>query len=496
MRRSAGILMPISSLPSPYGIGTMGQAARDFIDFLAQTKQTYWQILPIGPTGYGNSPYSSFSSYAGNPYFIDLDLLEQKGYLKKEEFVSIPWATDPETVDYGTLYTYRQGVLRKAVKRMLEKENDAFQAFTEKEAYWLTDYALYMTIKTLQGQTSIEQWPKPYRLREQAALDAIRQDHAEDILFWQGVQYLFYQQWQDLKQYAHDHGIQIIGDLPIYAARDSVDVWADPDQFLLDDNGIPKQVAGVPPDGFSADGQRWGNPIYNWEFMKETNYQWWIDRIRQQLRFYDVLRIDHFRGFESYYAIEAGQTDARSGTWYKGPGIDLFHAIDKQLGHPDIIAEDLGYLTEDVKQMLEQTGYPGMRVLLFGFDPRDTGSGYLPHCYIRNSIAYAGTHDNETIMGWMESAPQEYRDHAIEYLHLSEQEGYHWGMIRAVYMSVSDVAIIQFADLLGLDNKARINTPSTVGQNWVWRYKQKTYDQKLVDKLARWMHLYGRASDS
>lgn len=484
--------MPISSLPSPYGIGTMGEAARKFVDFLAAGGQSCWQILPVGPTSYGDSPYQSFSSYAGNPYFIDLDQLARQGLLEAEEYRNLNWGDDPASVDYGLLYQNRYPVLRRACARLLDKEREAFEVFCREEAEWLEDYALFMALKGRYGGASWFQWPAPERLREPDAVEAARHALAGEMKFWKGVQYLFFQQWSALKEYANGKGVSIIGDLPIYVAGDSADVWSDPDQFQLDDQGSPTEVAGCPPDGFSADGQLWGNPLFDWEKMKEDGYRWWLRRVAAQFRIYDTLRIDHFRGFEAYYAIPAGDDTAKNGRWRPGPGMDFFRRVNETLGDKDIIAEDLGFLTEGVRQLLRDTGYPGMKVLEFAFDSRDTGSDYLPHCYTPHCVVYAGTHDNDTIQGWMENAPRKDVAFAKEYLRLTTREGYHWGMMRGAWASVADLAVMQMQDVLGLGSEARMNTPSTLGTNWKWRALPGSYDAKLAKRLHREMKVYQR----
>ncbi len=492
MKRSAGILMPITSLPSPYGIGTMGKKAREFVDFLVEARQTYWQILPIGPTSYGDSPYSSFSSYAGNPYMIDLDDLAEHGLLKKNEYRKLYWGTNPQYVDYEAIYNSRFIVLRKAADRLIKTHFEELQAFIYKEKKWLKDYAMYMAVKNSLDNIALEEWPKPLRTRQPEAMAKAEKELHDDILFYEAVQYMFFDQWTRLKKYVNDRGILMIGDLPIYAAKDSADVWASPEQFQLNRAGRPKEVAGVPPDAFSEDGQLWGNPLYHWDRMKKDGYSWWISRIAQQLRFYDVLRIDHFRGFESYFAIPAQDTTAKNGRWRKGPGANLFKIIELTLGKQEIIAEDLGVLTPAVYQMLEKTGYPGMKVLQFAFDGRKDNE-YLLHNHVKNSIIYVGTHDNDTIMGWMNnSADRSSVQQAKEYLHLDAREGYNWGFIRAAYMSPANVAIVTMQDLLGLGSEGRINTPSTLGNNWQWRYAGKSYDKRLAGKLAKMAECYGR----
>ena len=483
--------MPISSLPSPYGIGTLGAEARKFADFLAAGGQSCWQLLPVGPTSYGDSPYQSFSSFAGNPYFIDLDILAEWGLLEPEEYQFLNWGNDPGQADYELLYKNRFQVLRLAVSRL--SRGDKFEMRgTLWGADWLEDYALFMALKDKFGGASWLDWPEELRLREPASLVLARKELAAEIDFWKWVQHLFFSQWWSLKEYVNQKNISIIGDLPIYVALDSADVWANPDQFQLDENGRPTEVAGCPPDGFSADGQLWGNPLFDWERMKKDGYAWWLKRIAWQFQICDTLRIDHFRGFDSYYAIPYGDATAKNGRWKPGPGIGFFKAVNKALGKKDIIAEDLGFLTPSVHKLLKDSGYPGMKVLEFAFDSRDTGSDYLPHCYPTRCVVYAGTHDNDTIQGWMASAPKKDVSFAKAYLRLSKREGYHWGMMRSAWASPADLAVMQFQDLLGLGSEARMNTPSTLGNNWKWRALPGTFDEKLSKRLYREMKVYQR----
>ena len=483
--------MPISSLPSPYGIGTLGAEARKFADFLAAGGQSCWQLLPVGPTSYGDSPYQSFSSFAGNPYFIDLDILAEWGLLEPEEYQFLNWGNDPGQADYELLYKNRFQVLRLAVSRL--SRGDKFEMRgTLWGADWLEDYALFMALKDKFGGASWLDCPEELRLREPASLALARKELAAEIDFWKWVQHLFFSQWWSLKEYVNQKNISIIGDLPIYVALDSADVWANPDQFQLDENGRPTEVAGCPPDGFSADGQLWGNPLFDWERMKKDGYAWWLKRIAWQFQICDTLRIDHFRGFDSYYAIPYGDATAKNGRWKPGPGIGFFKAVNKALGKKDIIAEDLGFLTPSVHKLLKDSGYPGMKVLEFAFDSRDTGSDYLPHCYSPHCVVYAGTHDNDTIQGWMASAPKKDVSFAKAYLRLSKREGYHWGMMRSAWASPADLAVMQFQDLLGLGSEARMNTPSTLGNNWKWRALPGTFDEKLSKRLYREMKVYQR----
>ena len=491
MRRS-GILMPISSLPSPWGIGTLGAEARRFADFLAAGGQSCWQILPVGPTSFGDSPYQSFSSFAGNPYFIDLDFLAADGLLEPSEFQDLNWGEDRSRVDYGLLYQNRYPVLRRACSRLLARNWPDFAAFCREQADWLEDYALFMALKGTYGGASWFQWPEELRLRRPAALAAVREELAGEMDFWRAVQYLFFRQWDALKDYVNGLGVSIIGDLPIYVAGDSADVWADPEQFQLDEKGLPTEVAGCPPDDFAQDGQLWGTPLFDWERMKKDGYAWWLRRIAFQFRLYDTLRIDHFRGFDSYYAIPYGETTARNGRWRPGPGIGFFQTVNRVLGKKAIIAEDLGFLTPSVRKLLQDSGYPGMKVLECAFDSRDTGSDFLPHCYPAHCVAYTGTHDNDTVQGWMASAPKRDAAYAKAYLRLSKREGYHWGMIRSVWASPADLAVIQFQDLLGLGSEARMNTPSTLGNNWRWRTLPGTFDEKLSRRLYRETQVYQR----
>lgn len=486
--------MPISSLPSPYGIGSMGNAAREFVDFLEAAGQSCWQVLPLGPTSYGDSPYQAFSSYAGNPYFIDLDDLAVEGLLLPEEYQGLPWGEDPARVDYGLLYQNRFPVLRIAVGRLLAEERPDYGKFCREQKDWLPDYALFMALKNSHGGISWEQWPDEERLRRPAALARARETLKDEIAFWQGVQYLFFRQWGNLKHYANRRGVSIIGDLPIYVANDSVDVWAAPEQFQLDEDGHPIEVSGCPPDSFAPDGQRWGNHLFDWERMKQDNYLWWRKRIAHQFTFYDTLRIDHFRGFDEYYAVPAEEATARNGRWRPGPGIALFRAIEEELGPRDIIAEDLGFLTDTVRQLLKDSGYPGMKILQFAFGNREEGSDFLPHAYPRECVVYAGTHDNPPIMGWVASASKEELDHARDYLRITPEEGWCHGMMRGAWSSVADLAMIQLQDLLGLGSEARMNTPATTGINWQWRTLPGSCSKALAKRLYQETQLYQRLS--
>ena len=489
--RSSGVLMHISSLPSPYGIGTMGKEARKFADFLEKSGQKYWQILPICPTSYGDSPYQSFSSFAGNPYFIDLEYLCKEKLLKKAECESFPWGKKADKVDYGVMYESRYKLLKIAFERFLRAEPDDFEAFCEKEADWLSDYALFMALKDANGGNAWFSWEKDLKMRKPEALAEARSTYAKDIRFYQMLQYLFFKQWWELKAYVNEKGIEIIGDVPIYVAGDSADVWANPEEFYLDEDLNPIDVAGCPPDAFSEDGQLWGNPLFRWDVMKKNGYTWWTKRIAAMSKLYDIVRIDHFSGFDSYYAIPAKDKTAMTGEWRKGPGMDLFHTLEQKLGRLNIIVEDLGFLTPSVLKLVADSGFPGMKVIQFAFDSRE-GSNYLPHTYTEHCVVYTGTHDNDTLLGWMKTAPKESVKFAKEYLNLTKEEGYNWGMMRGAWSSVGELAVVPMQDLIGLGSEARMNTPSTLGGNWQWRATSDQITVKLAKRLYNYMEMYGR----
>ena len=489
--RRAGILLPLFSLPSPYGIGTMGQSAREWIDFLVQAGQSCWQVLPMGPTSYGDSPYQSFSSFAGNPYFIDLDDLAAEGLLEPEEYTHLFWG-NPESVDYALLYETRYPVLRRACERLLANPPADYEGFLWENSFWLDDYALFMALKNSHGGLSWTQWEPELQRRDPEAMTFARTRLADEIAFWQSVQYLFYRQWDALKALANGKGIAIIGDLPIYVALDSADVWASPELFQLDENLVPTEVAGCPPDAFTADGQLWGNPLFDWENMAKDGYSWWMRRIDFQFRLCDTLRIDHFRGFDEYYAIPYGDTTARNGRWKQGPGKNFFRTLNETLGPRSIIAEDLGYLTDSVRELLAYTGYPGMKILQFGFDSREPDSSYIPHSYPIHCVLYAGTHDNDTVAAWLDTVDPADRAYAMAYMRLNETEGLCKGVARTAWSNIADLTILQIQDILGLGAEARINTPSTIGCNWKWRLLPGQCDHTLADELRADMALYGR----
>ena len=493
MKRSSGILMPISSLPSPHGIGTLGAEARKFVDFLADAGQSWWQMLPVGPTSYGDSPYQSFSAYAGNPYFVDLDLLCQDGLLTPDEVNAVNWGDDPAQVDYARIYQNRFSLLRLATDRGWVRDADKVYAFSEENAAWLPDYALFMAIKRHFGMKSWTEWPdEDIRLRRDAAVERYRSELADDVQLFTYIQYLFFHQWENLRSYAHEKGVGIIGDLPIYVAMDSADVWADPGSFQLNERNVPAEVSGVPPDYFSADGQLWGNPLYNWDAMKADGYSWWIRRIAGAARLYDILRIDHFRGLESYWAVPYGETTAKKGRWVKGPGMDLLRVLTETFPNIQFIAEDLGFLTDEVQDLLRDSGFPGMKVLEFAFDSREP-SNYLPHTYTPHCVCYAGTHDNATLMGWKEEADPVDIAMARQYLGLNEQEGFCWGILRGGMSSVSDLFVAQMQDYLGLGAGARMNTPGILGGNWQWRMLPGQITADLAKRIGHMTSLYGRS---
>ncbi|MDL2238072.1 4-alpha-glucanotransferase [Christensenellaceae bacterium OttesenSCG-928-K19] len=492
MKRSAGVLMHITSLPSPYGIGTMGKAAFEYVDFLKACGQGYWQILPLNPTGFGDSPYQCFSTFAGNPYLIDLDLLREQGLLKKKEYEGLDWGSDPESVDYGKVYNNKFKVLAVAAGRARLIENKKYNKFCRKNEWWLHDYARYMAIKGRNGMRSWMEWEdEGLRLHKADKVEAYAEKHEEDVHFWMYIQFLFFEQWGKLKRYANEKGVKIIGDIPIYVAPDSADVWAGRKNFLFDDDHSFSCYAGVPPDYFCEDGQFWGNPIYNWDHMKKNNYDWWIKRLVHLESLYDMIRIDHFRGFQSYYSIDRNETTARNGQWREGPCMDFFGEVKKQLKDFPIIAEDLGFLTPEVHAMRQKTGYPGMKVLQFAFDPKGE-SDYLPHKYEKNCVVYTGTHDNTTLAGWLDEAGKDELRFAARYGAFTKKEGYCWGMLRLMHSSVANLAIAQMQDYLELSADARMNTPATFGKNWRWRVKPGYAKPALAKRIRRMVRLYGR----
>ena len=493
MKRASGILLPVASLPSAYGIGAFSKEAYRFVKQLEKAGQSYWQILPLGPTGFGDSPYQSFSTFAGNPYFIDLEALIKKGWLEKSECDAYDFGEQIQRVDYGKLFQNRFCLLKKAFQRSgVEKEN-AFQTFCEKHEEWLNDYAMFMVLKELHNGKSWCEWEDKYRFREKEALTELERENENEILFQKFLQYEFFCQWDELKKFANKKGIQIIGDIPIYVAFDSADSWANTELFQFDGSCMPVGVAGCPPDAFCSTGQLWGNPLYNWNYHKDTGYRWWLQRMAHCGELYDVIRIDHFRGFDEYYAIPYGDPTAEFGTWEKGPGLDLFRTIKRRLGEIQIIAEDLGFLTDSVLEMVKESEYPGMKVLEFAFDAGEP-SDYLPHNYGKNCVVYTGTHDNETLAGWYKKLCKQDRKFIAKYTGkkgMSKKQAV-WEIIRLAHACTADTCIIPIQDYLGLPDKARINQPSTIGDNWTWRLEQGAISQKLLKKIYSITKLYGR----
>lgn len=487
--------MPISALPSPYGIGTLGKAAYEFVDFLESAGQSWWQMLPVGPTSYGDSPYQSFSTYAGNPYFVDLDLLVEDGLLKKAELSAVNWGKDPGKVDYARIYENRFVLLEKAAERGWKRDEEKVRAFASKNAGWLPDYALFMALKRHFGMRAWTEWEdEDVRLHRPEAVEDYREKLKADVRLFAYIQYLFFRQWRELRDYAHERGVRIIGDLPIYVAMDSADVWAEPKAFQLDERNLPKEVSGVPPDYFCADGQLWGNPLYNWDAIQADGYGWWIRRIDGAAKLYDLLRIDHFRGLESYWAVPAGEETARNGRWVKGPGMGLVRVLKNWFPQLSFIAEDLGFLTPEVRQLLRDSEFPGMKVLEFAFDSREP-SDYLPHTYSPRCVCYVGTHDNSPVMAWREEADPEDVEMAVRYLGLNEAEGFHWGMIRGGQTSVAELFVAQMQDYLGLGAEARMNTPGTLGGNWQWRLLPGQLTEELAARMAELAWSCGRGPD-
>ena len=488
--RTSGILLPLSSLPSPHGIGSLGEEAFRFVDFLKAAGQHYWQILPIGPTGCGDSPYQSFSAFAANPYFVDLDLLAGEGLLSKEEIEAAPFGGDPGAVDYGALFRNRFSLLRLAAGRM-GPGGAEFEAFEAENADWLAEYALFMALKEEYGMVSFHDWPAPLRLRRADAVREAELRLAERVRFWKTVQFWFFRQWDALKSYAHENRVEIVGDLPIYVSPDSADLWAHPERFQIDAELRPTEVAGCPPDAFSPDGQLWGNPLYDWDRLERDGFSWWVRRLGFAARVCDVVRIDHFRGFESYYAVPAGDATAVNGRWRKGPGMRLVETIRQRVPGVRILAEDLGFLTPDVKKLLRDSGFPGMKVLQFAFDSREK-SDYLPYRYGRNCVVYTGTHDNTTTEDWQRSAPPQDVAYARRYLGVEGEDGFTCGMIRAALGSVADTCVIPMQDYLRLGAQARMNVPGAVGGNWRWRVLKTALTSELAGRIRSLTALYGR----
>ena len=493
MRRS-GVLMAISSLPGKYGIGCFSKEAYKFVDDLAESGQSLWQILPLGPTSYGDSPYQSFSTFAGNPYFIDPETLIAKKWLTKRDCESYDWGNDERITDYAKIYYSRFKLLKKAHRRSKIASDRGFKKYVKANAFWLPDYALFMALKDAHKGRSWEEWEQPLRLREKTAMTEAKEKYAADIEFYEFVQYEFSLEWSDLKKYANKKGIEIVGDIPIYVAYDSADAWANPELFEFDEDMRPLAVAGCPPDAFSADGQLWGNPLYKWSVHKKNRYSWWMKRLESCFKLYDVVRIDHFRGFDAFYRIPYPAENAKNGKWVKGPGYDIFATMKKKLGEKQVIAEDLGFLTPSVIKLVKRTGYPGMKILQFAFDPREE-SDYLPQNYTSNSVVYTGTHDNDTTLSWYYSIGPKDRKFATDYLNIpkgTKDKDIVWYFVRCAFSSVADTAIIPMQDILALPHEARMNLPSTIGGNWQWRMKEGAFNSATKKKLLKLTMLYGR----
>lgn len=492
--RKQGVLLPVFSLPSKYGIGTFGKESYEFVDFLKKAGQKLWQILPLGPTGYGASPYQSFSTFAGNPYLIDLDMLIEEGYLTKAECEKADFGDHENYIDYEKMYDARFPLLKaaweRAVKKGLETKKE-YVEFLKKSSFWLDDYALYMALKDyFPGKCYID-WEEDIRLRKPLALASYRRQLEDEIRFYKFQQFIFAKQWRELKLYANKAGIEIVGDIPIYVAFDSADTWSHPELFQLDEKGMPKGVAGCPPDAFSETGQLWGNPLYDWEYHKTTSFKWWMQRIAYCYELYDIVRIDHFRGFDEYWFVPYGDKTAQYGHWEAGPGFELFETMKRKMGKKKVIAEDLGFLTDSVLKLVKDTGFPGMKILQFAFDG-GAESMYLPHNYERNCVVYTGTHDNETTPGWIANRSEQGKEFLKAYLNRDEEKDLNWEMIRLAVSSVADTAIIPMQDYLGYGNEARINTPSTLGDNWKWRMSKGVLSDELAKKIRRLTELYGR----
>ncbi len=493
-KRLSGLVMPISSLPGPYGIGSLGRPAFEFVDFLAEAGQSYWQILPSTPTGFGDSPYQSPSALAGNPYFIDLDWLYAKGFLTGEERMSVAADGNPDAVDYGLLYQNRLPLLRLAARRGIPAMKRETDAFLKKNADWLPDYALFMALKEKFGMVGLDEWPdKNARLAKPAALASYRVELADDIALHVFLQTVFFTQWDELKTYANRKGVRFIGDMPIYVSNDSAEVWAHPENFQINAKGAPRVVAGVPPDYYAATGQLWGNPIYDWEHMKKTGYAYWLALLSHMKRRFDVTRIDHFRGFYNYWAVPAGEKTAMKGAWKAGPGMDFIKTIRRKYPAMELVAEDLGDLDAEVTAFFEKAGYPGMDVLIYAFDVHGDSS-YLPHNTGRNRVLYTSTHDAPPFIGWLtEEASPEQRDMAVDYLRLNEREGFNWGALRAVWSSGAGLAMAPLQDVLGLGMDARVNIPGTLGGlNWRWRVRREALNSEVAERLRHITALYRR----
>lgn len=499
MSRSSGVLLSVTSLPSKYGIGCFSKEAYDFVDWLVKAGQTWWQILPLGPTCYGpsdDSPYQSYSAFAGNPYMISLETLIKEGVLSRKECDALDFGENPQKVDYDKLHENRYALLHKAYERSNISQDPEYQAFLKDNNWWLQDYALFMALKDFFGGVCWTEWPQDIRLHWGFALDYYREKLYFDIEFQQYLQFKFFQQWLKLKAYANDKGIQIIGDMPIYVSLDSSDVWAHPELFQLDENNKPTAIAGCPPDAFSADGQVWGNPLYRWDYHKQTGYEWWVSRLYQSFKLYDSVRIDHFRGMDEYFSIPYGAETAKNGHWEPGPGMSLFEMVEQKLGRKQLIAEDLGHMTDTVRRLVKDSGFPNMKVIQFGFDVNDAAktNDYLPHNYDRNCVVYTGTHDNETVAGWYKGLKKKEKLLLREYLddYHTDEAVFYRSINRMAMAATADICILPIQDVLGLDNSARMNQPSTVKTNWRWRLDGELLTREAQKELLELTNRYGR----
>lgn len=491
LKRGAGILLPISSLPSPYGIGTLGMEGYKFVDFLANGKQSYWQVLPVGPTSFGDSPYQSFSAFAGNPYFIDLDILVKDGLLKEEEITSFHWRDNELEIDYALIFNNRFKILKTAFNRSNHLQDTEYIEFCNNNKYWIDDYSLYMALKFHFDNKEWLLWEEDIKFRKPEAVDHYSRLFEKDMNFWKFCQFHFDKQWKNLKAYANEKHIDIIGDIPLYISMDSADVWVNSNLFELDERRMPINVAGVPPDAFSDTGQRWGNPLYDWDEMEKQDFSWWHERMKHSAKLYNVIRIDHFIGIVRYYSIPSTCETAMEGEWRIGPGTKLTKVIDESIGNAKIIAEDLGVSMEEVKQVLKEAGYPGMKIIEFAFDSNSSNE-HLPHNYTNNMVVYGGTHDNETLEDFFGKRDRKDLNYILEYLNVTEKKDITDAVIHIAYQSVACVAIFQAQDILKLDNRARMNIPSTVGTNWRWRLAKNQLTEEHASRLKKLANLYGR----
>lgn len=498
-KRAGGILLHPTSFPSRYGIGDLGDSATIFVDFLATSKQSLWQILPLGATGYGDSPYQSFSAFAGNALLISPDKLVKEGFLPAEAIRVVPNFPQDE-VDYGPVITYKNGLYQQAYAHFKAQgtavQQAAFTEFCQEQADWLDDYALFIAVKSHHTDNAggvWNTWPRDIAAREPQAIQAWSLKLADEITFHKFLQFLFFKQWLEVKAYANSQGIQIVGDIPIFVAFDSADTWANPELFYLNEDGSPSVVAGVPPDYFSETGQRWGNPLYNWPKMAQTNYAWWAKRLKMSFTQADIIRIDHFRGFEAYWEIPASEPTAMVGEWVKGPGAAFFEAMEAQLGTLPLIAEDLGLITPEVKTLRDQFDFPGMKILQFAFGG-ERNNDFLPHTFVQNCVVYTGTHDNDTTVGWYQTASESEQSHVRRYLQTTGQD-IAWDMIRLAYASVADTAVATMQDLFSLDGKARMNYPGKASGYWKWRYRSEMLTYRVAHRLRDLTELYGRTPE-